>query len=268
MSLPAEKSVDLELNENRVPHRLLIVAFIAVGSIPLIAPFDAQIASKFASWFHDGNPWRRLFKLPSNVFEGRMLVVLFLVLLLYGQRKQLAKGYLSVVAGCLGVLYLTKFVFGRARPNLEEGAYSFHFFGNIVRGQDSFPSGHTTNVFLVVALMFVYFKRPGWVFLPLAILVAMGRIIQERHFPSDVLGGIALAFISVWVAYRVFGVTVFPDLSQLRFTDQVRRLLGMRGGAVGKSLSDEAHDSDASDNKLESTSAHGSTMTRTSEPVE
>lgn len=63
----------------------------------------------------------------------------------------------------------------------------------------SFPSGHTYSSFTAAFIVLLnrsrgkFYGRLGAVFLPLASLVAFSRLYLYVHFPSDILGGIALA---------------------------------------------------------------------------
>src|SRR3989344_8635111 len=64
---------------------------------------------------------------------------------------------------------------------------------------DSFPSGHTT-FFATLALMnYLYNPRCFSSFLLLgAILIGVARVISGVHWPLDILGAFALAFLGVY----------------------------------------------------------------------
>ncbi len=63
----------------------------------------------------------------------------------------------------------------------------------------SFPSGHASFLFAVAFSVFLYRRKIGFVLILLALAVSVGRIYLGVHYPSDILGGIILAMISVWV---------------------------------------------------------------------
>jgi len=83
---------------------------------------------------------------------------------------------------------LLKFAIGRARPIQNEGSHSFHPFD---KNFDSFPSGHATNAFAFATAIAGHYD--GWVVptivYTLASSVAVSRVNDHVHFPSDVLAG-------------------------------------------------------------------------------
>jgi hypothetical protein len=83
---------------------------------------------------------------------------------------------------------LLKRAFGRARPFQNEGSHGFHPFD---KKFDSFPSGHATNAFAFATAIAGHYD--GWVVptivYTLASGVAVSRVNDHVHFPSDVLAG-------------------------------------------------------------------------------
>lgn len=60
----------------------------------------------------------------------------------------------------------------------------------------SFPSGHTCSSFSVAWMYYFQFqKRYGILFMILACLIAVSRLVVGVHYPTDVLGGFAIATI-------------------------------------------------------------------------
>jgi hypothetical protein len=76
---------------------------------------------------------------------------------------------------------------GRARPVQERGTYDFRPFG----GSQSFPSGHATNAFALATAIAAH--SDGYVIptiaYTLATSVAIARVNDRVHFPSDVVAG-------------------------------------------------------------------------------
>jgi membrane-associated phospholipid phosphatase len=93
----------------------------------------------------------------------------------------------EILAGGI-VTPLLKRAFGRARPSQGEGARSFHPFSS---GHESFPSGHATNAFAAATAIAAH--SDGWLVPAIAYTLASGvavsRVNDRAHFPSDVLAG-------------------------------------------------------------------------------
>jgi membrane-associated phospholipid phosphatase len=78
-------------------------------------------------------------------------------------------------------------VFGRERPSDSGGATVFVPFSS----NASFPSGHTAEAFTVATV--IAMRSDGWIVpavaYTVASLVAVSRVYQQSHFPSDTLAG-------------------------------------------------------------------------------
>jgi membrane-associated phospholipid phosphatase len=89
----------------------------------------------------------------------------------------------------------SKSLFGRARPNRPNA-------GEWRGGGDSFPSSHAAHAFLIAAVLDATLDRPEWrwVLYPLASGVALARIHEGVHYPTDVVAGGLLGW---WVGHRL-----------------------------------------------------------------
>lgn len=56
----------------------------------------------------------------------------------------------------------------------------------------SFPSGHSSCGFAAAVTVFAYYRRAGMFALLLAAVIAFSRMYLFVHYPTDILGGIAL----------------------------------------------------------------------------
>lgn len=83
---------------------------------------------------------------------------------------------------------------GRVRPYLAVKGIEAIVPPNIQDG--SFPSSHTAISFAIAASIFSVHQGWGIVAFIVAFLVAFGRVAAGMHYPSDVLGGIAIGLLA------------------------------------------------------------------------
>ena len=132
--------------------------------------------------------------------KGIVLAGLFLLIGLLGwglKRERLrALGIRGLVAmaGVGAVSQLLKHLIGRPRPRFAH-ADEFFLSPSFASGLDSFPSGHTINIFgaaTVIAWFAPILRVP--LFLAAA-LVGLSRVVRGSHFPTDVFAGAVLGVL-------------------------------------------------------------------------
>lgn len=115
---------------------------------------------------------------------------------------QMSGASLRVAGAVGGAVVLSegvKFAVGRARPSQSPGDPD-NF--TPMRGNNSFPSGHTTMAFALASAIDAETDRRWvpWVVYPAATLTAWSRIQDSKHWMSDVVGGAALG---LWAGRRI-----------------------------------------------------------------
>ncbi len=114
-----------------------------------------------------------------------------------GDRRGVVGG-LTLVEGNIVLdlaLKASKSLFGRARPNAPDA-------GEWRAGGDSFPSSHAAHAFMIAAVLDATADRTAlrWVLYPLATGVALARVHEGVHFPTDVAAGGLLGW---WIGHRL-----------------------------------------------------------------
>jgi undecaprenyl-diphosphatase len=94
--------------------------------------------------------------------------------------------------------YVLKSLVNRQRP-CATTASGVHIVSWIrlpsgMRFDESFPSQHALHNFAMAAFFVSIFKRNKWIHLLwfVALVISLGRLYQGLHYPSDVLGGVAI----------------------------------------------------------------------------
>lgn len=92
---------------------------------------------------------------------------------------------------------IIKIIFPTLRPFRIDGLPPLTF---TIPGDASFPSGHSAEAFAVAITVWLHDKKVGWVFLGIALVVALARVWANVHYPIDIAVG---ALIGALVAVAV-----------------------------------------------------------------
>ena len=145
------------------------------------------------------------FTMFTNVGNGLFIVALMLFLMIrkkIGWVLQIGMGFL--LSGLL--VQLMKHYLPSPRPKVFFPSGTIHYILGVTgTGYSSFPSGHTTSIFMLTTLLTLYFpgRKPGLFFLTIAVLTGFSRIYLSQHFPIDVLAGSLAGVLSSLVVYRL-----------------------------------------------------------------
>ncbi len=137
-----------------------------------------------------------------------VIIFFFIILFLFNKKINLfnIKKQESIIYSlCLafsmllisGILtQILKHLFGRPRPNYTdfENGFSFNFFA-LDSNFHSFPSGHSSTIFMVCFILASFLPRLKYYFYFLASIIAFSRVVVGAHFFTDIIGGAILSLI-------------------------------------------------------------------------
>ena len=125
--------------------------------------------------------------------------VYFLGLLTHNEHQR-ETGFLSgeSAINALIAVEALKFATGRERPNQDSGA------GKFWQGGRSFPSEHAAGAWAIAGIVAHEYPSPFVKFLSygMASAISVARITAKEHFPSDVLVGAAIGYLTSEYVYR------------------------------------------------------------------
>ena len=185
---------------------LLVGAFLFGGLCPFAMQFDQPISTQL-----------REFKLPgdlqkaislSEVFAHGLGVACILTTILVVAVDRRRAVYVAILITALSgvTANVMKAAVVRVRPHAEGLQVKGHNDSEndaaeaVDRSfwdarQRSFPSGHSATAWGLAIGLSLVFRRGWWIFGMLAVLASVQRIESGAHYPSDVLAGMAIAFI-------------------------------------------------------------------------
>jgi len=134
---------------------------------------------------------------------------------------------LATVAASGLAVNLLKFIFGRARPGamFERDHFGFTWFASGYH-YVSMPSGHAATVAALCTA--VWLLRPRWSPMLIAAFVAVAgtRVMVNAHYPSDVLAGGFVGFVTTLLLAR--GLNTLAPKSRAWWDEQAELELAAR----------------------------------------
>jgi len=168
-------------------------AFLVIFSTLCLLPSTTaaeNIDEKVYSVIHDSYRSRGmdvLMEIASQLGTAESGLAICLILSTYGGRKEKDASKLaftSMAASALMVAVL-KYAVDRERPG-----------GGGDRWNSSFPSGHACGSMAFATVFSSYYSEYRPAFYSAAVLIAISRVYLGRHYPSDVILGAAIGYLS------------------------------------------------------------------------
>ncbi|MFC4769884.1 phosphatase PAP2 family protein [Effusibacillus consociatus] len=190
--------------------------FLSLGSnVNMPIYFEIVAAAEIMDYelFQTINGLAGKFSLLDELMKGLTLygpfisVAVLAVLLLRWKMKEFLTGILGFAAMLtgLGMDFLIGVLFYRGRPFVEH-----HVNLLLQHTQDSsFPSDHTTATFAIAFAVWKFNQKLSSLLLILASIIGVSRIYVGHHYPTDVLGGILIGFLSVKLVLWLFNTKGF-----------------------------------------------------------
>lgn len=194
-------SASLQAVAHRRSTRRLVALALATAAV-LALPLDLSVM-RWATGGHLPGSAEKAIRL-SEAFShgfGAAVILLAVWLLDRGSRSQMPRLVAGTVLG--GVLANTlKLVVSRTRPRafdldgqILDSFSGWLSFGRLPSTQEGFPSAHAATGFALAAMLSWRYPAGRTLFVVLAVVSGVQRIVSSAHFPSDVLLGAALGVL-------------------------------------------------------------------------
>ena len=163
------------------------------------------------------------------------------VLLAFAFRVRAAIPLLVLIALSGALTDVAKTAAAMPRPDADSRVQALALFASELRAREAdtptemedsygFPSGHvsaTTTVVVGLGLLLRWSRR-AWAIGGLWIAaMALSRMYLGRHFPGDVIGGVALGVATVWLGFQILKVGHLAHDSRVHDPWPAHRVMGV-----------------------------------------
>lgn len=140
--------------------------------------------------------------------HGEIWIAFTLILLLFRRTRKAGLAMaIALISYLIAGDFILKPLFARPRPCDVNTAVTI--LVNRPHGH-SFPSGHTASAFAAAFALWLQNRKLGVPALVLAAFIAFTRLYLYVHFPTDILGGMALGLalgaLASWMADKLAAV--------------------------------------------------------------
>jgi undecaprenyl-diphosphatase len=172
--------------------------------------------SSIAGWLKFHARFAHIIRFPGNFYFTLILCAIMLAAEWLGGSRSggrlISKAMIVLLAGILsGLNAPLKILIGRIRPYHGVPPFELHPFKFALVNTEasfSFPSGDVSIAFAMA--MSLSFTLPGLrpLWWTLAVIVAVERVAENAHYPSDVVAGAALGVAVALLARKIVEVLI------------------------------------------------------------
>lgn len=209
------------LKNNILP--LLIYFLLVVTVIICLYLYSKEDISLYLNQYVGNSFFNNFFYYITYLGDGRLVAFMLLGIMLYNVRLGICST-LSFLSATLAATLLKYTLFDDVnRPYFYYQYYlNKEHVINYVEGVDlhihnSFPSGHSTQVFAILMCLVFASKTNSFklLWLGIAVLTSLSRVYLSQHWLTDITAGSFIGFVfSIIFEYLIIFKNKFPKLNQ------------------------------------------------------
>lgn len=115
-------------------------------------------------------------------------------------KKEIVKHALFASIAAWGLSQMFKSLIPMERPFISNGSLPLTI---TIPSGNAFPSSHTAIAFAIATTLWFHNKKLGIVFVTLALLVGVGRVLGNVHYPLDIAGGAVLGASAAFLLEKI-----------------------------------------------------------------
>lgn len=181
-----------------VLNKLLV--FLSLAITMVVFAYDREISQTIKGLFdHETAKW--ILHKITFLGDGAFVLILAIAFGVYPITRQFGRAVFSTSLYTGLNVRILKVFLGRPRPGAIQPV--IHGFTSI-SSYDSMPSGHSATAFVVAVLLAHKYPMYRWAFYIIATFVALSRVVENMHWPADVIVGAIIGCLSASLAVRHF----------------------------------------------------------------
>lgn len=151
-----------------------------------------------------------LIKFLASILIWLLYVGLFVLWFIDGKIKKEQVLHALFASGLAWVFgNMLKEIFHTDRPFVENNLPIMALTNSTVNSY-AFPSVHTAVSFALAFTIWLHDKSVGSAFLVIAILIGVGRVFGNVHYPVDIIGGAILGIIVAFIVEKLHLFKITP----------------------------------------------------------
>ncbi len=170
---------------------------------PVVAAIQSTRQVKNGKTIFTSGELQRVLRFFESYGHGLGAAVALLIVALAARHwKAAIRLAAAIAAAAIPYALLARLLVNRCRPHKWTAWAAGDIWSTFAIKGASFPSGHTATAFAFSVVLATAYPRGRWIFLSLATLCGLARVLTGAHFVSDVFAGMFIGLAAgLWAVH-------------------------------------------------------------------